>query len=327
MNISLEQTMQTLTFGVELELKSNTFISEYQCNLGLRRLLCEATHSSTERIRTHSGDAYRIIDGRLKGWTICHDGSVGGGCELVSPVLTMSQLAVDIPYLCELLNSDAFSAYADHQCGFHIHVGRANRGTNYDGQFSPACIKNLIAMFQANYDLLVASCIPSGRDPRRWARLANHDLVSYLKITPASKLELSKMKSIFYGGADPARVSYYFSGRYAAVNLHSLWFEGANSSHTLEIRLFNGTVDATDIVGRCMFIGALVHQADTQRSCTFEPKQSANPKFAMRTWLTRIGLNGDYWKPARVAMCQHLDGCSAWRSGVNGRTLAEVENA
>lgn len=326
MDISLEETLESLTFGVELEMKLEGINYVGDAIERVCDVIQGATSCTFETFTGHMcSTVWKVKDGRLKGWQIEKDGSVSAGCEVVSPVLTVGTLRADVPFLCELLAS--IGAKTDSECGFHIHVGRKNRGTDYDSQFSCSCIKNLVAMFEANYNLIFGSCEPSGRNPRSWAGNINRYLKDYLVKTPTSKLSLEKMKQIFYDGNSTTRNGYYDHNRYAAVNLHSLWYEGRSSTHTLEIRIFNGTVDADEIVGRCLFIGALVHQADTQRSCSFEPKQTDNPKFAMRTWLTRIGLNGDAYKVVRTVMTRNLSGCSAWRSGVNGCTLADIANA
>ena len=58
---------------------------------------------------------------------------------------------------------------------------------------------------------------------------------------------------------------------------------------------------------------ALNHQALTQKCASSKKPQVENEKFAMRTYLNRIGLIGDEFKNCREHLCKHLDGNAAWR--------------
>ena len=57
------------------------------------------------------------------------------------------------------------------------------------------------------------------------------------------------------------------------------------------------------------------HQALTQRSASTKKPQVENEKFAMRTYLNRIGFIGDEFKNCREHLTKHLDGSAAWRFG------------
>jgi len=54
--------------------------------------------------------------------------------------------------------------------------------------------------------------------------------------------------------------------------------------------------------------------AQTLKTASFKPAQEENPKFAFRTWLIRLGLNGDEFKTTRKVLLAKLPGCSAFRS-------------
>ena len=49
------------------------------------------------------------------------------------------------------------------------------------------------------------------------------------------------------------------------------------------------------------------------KNASFRPSQEENPKFAFRTWLIRLGMNGDEFKTARKVLLAKLDGNSAFR--------------
>ena len=52
---------------------------------------------------------------------------------------------------------------------------------------------------------------------------------------------------------------------------------------------------------------------------TASPKepQVENPKYAMRTWLLRLGFIGDEFATARELLTRNLDGDTAFRHGRN----------
>jgi hypothetical protein len=68
---------------------------------------------------------------------------------------------------------------------------------------------------------------------------------------------------------------------------------------------------------------ALNHQALTQKCASSKKPQVENEKFAMRTYLNRIGLIGDEFKNCREHLCKHLDGKRgvAVSGGIDERTL------
>ena len=104
---------------------------------------------------------------------------------------------------------------------------------------------------------------------------------------------------------------HYNSMRYNFCNLHSL-FHGNGS---LEIRGFNSTLHAGKIRAYWVLTLAMNQQALTQKSASTKKPQTENEKFAMRTWLTRIGLNGEEFKNCREHLCKALTGDAAWRLG------------
>ena len=54
--------------------------------------------------------------------------------------------------------------------------------------------------------------------------------------------------------------------------------------------------------------------AQKLKNASFRPSQEENPKFALRTWLTRIGMNGDKFKMTRKVLLANLAGNAAFRS-------------
>lgn len=60
---------------------------------------------------------------------------------------------------------------------------------------------------------------------------------------------------------------------------------------------------------------ALVNQtAKRQKRASFKQSQDENPKYAFRTWLIRLGMNGDEYKETRKVLLQNLSGSGAYRT-------------
>ena len=92
---------------------------------------------------------------------------------------------------------------------------------------------------------------------------------------------------------------------------------------TVEFRLFNGTTHAGKIkayIQLCLAIGA---QALNQASASRRKTQTTNEKYTFRTWLLRLGLNGDEFKTARLHLLKHLDGCIAWKDPAQAEAQKE----
>ena len=55
--------------------------------------------------------------------------------------------------------------------------------------------------------------------------------------------------------------------------------------------------------------------AKTAKSASPRPQQNENPKYAMRTWLLRLGFIGEEFKTAREVLTKRLAGDSSFRHG------------
>ena len=107
------------------------------------------------------------------------------------------------------------------------------------------------------------------------------------------------------------------------LNLHATFTKG-----TIEFRLFqfdapaegkrNG-LHAGQLKSYIQLCLALSEMAKTVRGATPAPQQHENPKYAMRTWLLRLGFIGEEFATARDVLTKRLDGDAAFR---RGRTAA-----
>lgn len=103
------------------------------------------------------------------------------------------------------------------------------------------------------------------------------------------------------------------------LNLHATFTKG-----TVEFRLFQfdtpsaerkGGIHAGQLKSYIQLCLALSQMAKTVRTASPKPQQNENPKYAMRTWLLRLGFIGDEFKTARDLFTNRLDGDAAFRNG------------
>ena len=70
----------------------------------------------------------------------------------------------------------------------------------------------------------------------------------------------------------------------------------------------------------CLAIGA---QALNQSCASRRKTQTTNEKYTFRTWLLRLGLNGDEFATARLHLLKNLPGCIAWRDPAQAEAQKE----
>ena len=59
---------------------------------------------------------------------------------------------------------------------------------------------------------------------------------------------------------------------------------------------------------------AITNHAKTLNRASFKKAQDDNPKYAFRTWLIRLGMNGSEYKGTRKALMDNLSGSGAFRT-------------
>ena len=60
-------------------------------------------------------------------------------------------------------------------------------------------------------------------------------------------------------------------------------------------------------------VALIAEYAKTLNRASFKQAQDDNPKYALRTWLIRIGMNGAEYKETRKTLLKHLEGSGAFR--------------
>ena len=248
-------------------------------------------------------------DGRT--WTFMSDGSIrcekkAGGAvisanrdysvELVSPILTYDN---DIDTLQELVRKlRRAGGFTNFSNGIHVHLDGASHTVR--------SIRNFVNIIASKNDLFYKALqIPAERT--RYCMKMDSLLVE--KMNRKRPRTLRAIEEIWYEGYNENRNQHYHQSRYHFLNLHS-FFTG---NHTVELRGFNSELHAGKMRSYIVLALALNHQALTQTCASARKPQTDNEKFAMRTYLNRIGFIGEEFANCREHLTTHLGGSAAWR--------------
>lgn len=230
--------------------------------------------------------------------------------ELVTPILTYKDIGTLQELLRRLRHAGAQSN-PKHMCGVHIHIGK--------GDHTARTLRNLANLMASHESLLIAAMrIDQGRIGR-YCRTVNRDFLERLnRQRPESMREL---QNIWYEGnhATSFRDHHYNDSRYHCLNLHATFTKG-----TIEFRLFQfadktdgrrGGLHAGELKSYIQLCLALSEMAKRIKTASPKEPQRENPKFAMRTWLMRLGFIGEEFATAREILTRNLDGDAAFRFG------------
>ena len=182
----------------------------------------------------------------------------------------------------------------------HIHIDAANHNRN--------SLKNLIGIMYQKEDMLFQALKVNESRASRWCQKVREPMLQQARrLSSDETRDLTRLESIWYEG-NIQRHDHYHWTRYYALNLHSVFYRG-----TVEFRCFNATLHAGRIRTYAVLCLAMSAQAIAQRSTVMRRTESDNPAFTFRTWLLRLGLNGDEFKAVREHLLSNLDGDRAWR--------------
>jgi hypothetical protein len=263
---------------------------------------------------TNTSDYYdtkkiTTADGRV--WKIMSDGSISCqkrqgrqkiaatreySVELVSPILTYQE---DIETLQELVRRlRKAGAFTNSSCGIHIHLDGADHTVR--------SIRNFVNIIASKNDLFYKAL---QIEPSRMGYCKKMDEILVEKINRKKPKTLAQIESLWYEGYSESTTRHYHSSRYHFLNLHSFF----NGNHTVELRGFNSELHAGKIRSYIVLSLALNRQALTQKCASAKKPQVENEKFAMRTYLNRIGFIGEEFANCREHLTTHLEGSAAWR--------------
>lgn len=268
----------------------------------------------------HGYSTWSAWDAQGREWQFQRDISIAGPddekCELTTPILKYE----DIPTLQELirlLRKAGAQSDASRGCGVHIHVGAKGH--------TPQSLRNL-ANIMASHERLLTDALDLNRN--RVDRYCRPVDPRFLQEVNAKKPKtMSELADIWYTTqhATYGRSMHYNDSRYHMLNLHATFTKG-----TIEFRLFQ--FDDPRVTGKrsglhagalksyiqlCL---ALSQMAKDAKSASPREVQSENQKYAMRTWLLRLGFIGDEFATAREILTKKLTGDAAFRNPDDRRT-------
>lgn len=216
--------------------------------------------------------------------------------ELVSPILTYRE---DIETLQELVRKlRKAGAFTNTSCGIHIHLDGA--------EHTPRSIRNFVNIIASKNDLFYQALKIA---PQRIHYCKKMDSLLVEKLNRRKPTTMRQIEDIWYEGYRESRSTHYHNSRYHFLNLHS-FFTG---NHTVELRGFNSEFHAGKIRSYIVLALALNNQALTQKCASAKKPQIENEKFAMRTYLNRIGFIGEEFANCREHLTAALTGSAAWR--------------
>ncbi|MCB5776708.1 amidoligase family protein, partial [Ruminococcus callidus] len=195
--------------------------------------------------------------------------------------------------------------------GVHIHIG-ANGHT-------PQTLRNLANIMASHESLLAEALKLDTNRMRHYCRTIDPNFLE--QVNWKKPRTMAQFADIWYTsqGQDYGRNQHYNNSRYHMLNYHATFTKG-----TIEFRLFqfdrpeNGKkngLHAGQLKSYIQLCLALSELAKELRTASPKPQQHENPKFAMRTWLIRLGLVGEEFATARNFLTKNLSGNSAWRFG------------
>lgn len=301
--------MKKQTIGVEVEM--NRITREKVAKLA-------ADFFGTDRYeytaRRNGYETWSAWDGSGREWKFQKDVSIAGcdseKCEMVTPILTYDDMELLQEIIRRLRKAGARSD-ATRGCGVHIHIGAKGH--------TPQTLRNLANIMASHESLLTESLALDHYRVGRYCRPVDED---FLKAVNKKKPKtMSQLADIWYtgNGANYGRDHHYNDSRYHMLNLHATFTKG-----TIEFRLFqfdapadgkmNG-LHAGQLKSYIQLCLALSQMAKEVRTASPKPQQNDNPKYAMRTWLLRLGFIGEEFATARDILTRRLSGDAAFRNG------------
>lgn len=306
--------MKDQTFGVEVEMNNIT---------RKNAAIIAADFFGTNYEDTCYRNGYMTWsawDAEGREWKFQKDVSIAGPdsykCEMVTPILKYGDMEI-LQELIRRLRHAGAKSNANRGCGVHIHIGA-------DGH-TPKTLRNLANIMAAHEHLLAMALKLDQTRVHRYCRPVDPRFVQAInKKKPQTMADLA---DIWYvaNNANYGRTQHYNDSRYHMLNLHATFTKG-----TIEFRLFQFDNPGTTKDGRRYYGGlhagqlkayiqlclALSHQAKMAKSASPKPQQTENPKYAMRTWLLRLGFIGEEFATARDILTRNLEGNGAWRTVV-----------
>ncbi|MBR0596419.1 amidoligase family protein [Sinanaerobacter chloroacetimidivorans] len=298
-------------FGIEIEMTGITRQRAAE--------VCAAYFGGSSRYIGSGYDTYAALDSHGRQWKFMSDASIDPqqkNCghtisadndyrtEMVSPICRYEDI-IPIQEIIRKLKENG--AITNKSCGIHVHIDAS--------PFDARTLRNITNIMASKEDLIYKALGVSVARQNRWCQPVEQRFLDELNRQKPRSLE--GVEHIWYDG-DSRRYTHYDNSRYHCLNLHSVFQKG-----TVEFRLFNGTLHAGKIKAYVQFCLAIGAQALNQSCASRRKTQTTNEKYTFRTWLLRLGLNGDEFATARQHLLASLDGCIAWRDPAQAEAQKE----
>ena len=312
MNAKVEKQiaeMKKQTIGVEVEMNN---ISRDKAARIASELFGTNRYSNTAARNGYQ--TWSAWDAQGREWKFQKDVSITGPdsekCELVTPILTYEDVEL-LQELIQSLRKAGAKSDATRCCGVHIHIGAKGH--------TPQTLRNLANIMASHENLLASALHLDAYRIDRYCRTVDPRFLQ--KVNTRKPTTMAMLADIWYTSHDASygRSQHYNDSRYHMLNLHATFTKG-----TVEFRLFQfdaptadrkGGLHAGQLKSYIQLCLALSQMAKEIRTASPKPQQNENPKYAMRTWLLRLGFIGDEFKTARDLYTKRLDGDAAFRGG------------
>lgn len=304
--------MKAQTFGVEVE--GNHITRENAARVAAAFFGTGHYEDTAYRNGYRTWSAW---DAEGREWKFQRDVSIHGPddekCELVTPILTYDDMET-LQELLRRLRKAGMRSCPKEGCGVHIHVGlKGTDGRDHDAR----SLRNLANMMAAHETQIGRAIWIDEERTHHYCKTVDLDFLKRLNKEKPKTMEA--LKKVWYEGnhATYGQEQHYNDSRYHMLNLHASFTKG-----TVEFRLFQfsnphgeskGGIHAGKMKAYIQLCLAMSEAAKEARSISMKPQQTENEKFAMRTWLMRMGMIGDEFKTARHFLTMNLSGNNAFR--------------
>ena len=301
--------MKKQTIGVEVEMNSIT--RQKAAKLAAEFFGTGRFEDTAYRNGYYTWSAW---DAQGREWKFQRDVSIEGPdcekCEMVTPILTYADMDT-LQELVRRLRKAGAKSDATRGCGVHIHIGAKGH--------TAQTLRNL-ANIMASHESLLADALDLDRGRMsRYCRTVDPRFLQTVNQRKPSTM--SDLADIWYSSHNATwdRNHHYNDSRYHMLNLHATFTRG-----TVEFRLFQFDAPTADrknglhagqlksYIQLCL---ALSQMAKSLKTASPKPQQTDNPKYAMRTWLLRLGFIGEEFATARDLLTRRLAGDAAFRNG------------
>lgn len=301
--------MKAQTIGVEVEMNHITRDKA-------ARLAAEffGTHRYENTAGRNGYYTWSAWDSQGREWKFSKDVSIAGPdnekCELVTPILKYEDIPT-LQGLIRVLRKNGAISHAGVGAGVHIHIGAKGH--------TPQTLRNLANIMASHESLLAEALLLDGSRIRRFCKMVDPKFLKQLNTKKPKTM--AALAEVWYTSqnASYGRTAHYNESRYHMLNYHATFTKG-----TVEFRLFqfdqpadgkkNG-LHAGQLKSYIQLCLALSELAKEVKFASAKPQQHENPKYAMRTWLLRLGFIGEEFATAREVLTKRLAGDAAFRNG------------